>query len=43
MKTDTDSFDYCIDFWEDALDDDLDEIARELEVPQHVRAFDDLA
>jgi hypothetical protein len=37
------TFDYCLDFWKDALDpeDAIDQFLRE--VPRHVRAADDVA
>lgn len=39
-----DSFDYCIDFWQGALDDEEEarRIVRQSR-PRHVRAFDDVA
>jgi hypothetical protein len=46
MKTDKEShdpLDYCLDFWEGAIDaeDEIDHIIREM--PRHVRAADDVA
>ena len=43
-KEPRDSFDYCIDFWRDALDaeDEIDHFIREAS-PRHVRAADDVA
>jgi hypothetical protein len=40
-----DSFDYCLDFWEGAIDaeDEIDHFIRELPRPRHVRAADDVA
>jgi len=40
-----DSFDYCINFWEGAIDNEEDTALalRELNVTRRVRAFDDLA
>jgi len=38
------SFDYCLDFWDGALDpeDEIDHFIREAS-PRHVRACDDVA
>jgi hypothetical protein len=40
-----DSFDYCISFWEGAIDNEEDAAlaVRELTTPRHIRAFDDVA
>jgi len=40
-----DSIDYCINFWEGAIDNEEDTALalRELNVTRRVRAFDDLA
>lgn len=37
------SFDYCLDFWKDALDteDEIDHFVREM--PRHIRTADDVA
>ena len=44
-KESLDSWDYCINFWEGALDDDEDarQEVKQLNGPRHVRAFDDVA
>lgn len=40
-----DSFDYCLDFWEGAIDadDEIDHFVRECSNPRHVRVADDEA
>jgi len=40
-----DSFDYCLDFWEGAIDaeDEIDLFVRELNSPRQVRTCDDAA
>ena len=40
-----DSIQFCIDFWEGAIDfeDEIDLCLRELTSPRHVRACDDVA
>jgi hypothetical protein len=40
-----DSFDYCINFWEEAIDneEDTETARREVNAARHVPAFDDVA
>lgn len=38
-----DSWDYCIAFWAGALDDDEDQVVREIAGPRNVRTLDDVA
>ena len=40
-----DSLDYCINFWEGAIDneEDTETARRQLNAARHVRAFDDVA